>query len=201
MELSFEGNKILFNKELNKLDNITIQFTSILNKLNIKYVLVSGYVAILFGRSRSSEDIDLLIEKIDFVKFQRLWQELIKHFECIITESCEDAYKEYLLEGNSIRFSEKGMYVPNVEVKFPDKLNELDLVSLNEKIEVILNGNIMFVSPIELQIAFKFYLGSEKDIEDAYHLYTVFKDILNIKLLEVYSRKLKIEERLRKYIK
>lgn len=201
MELNFEDNKIIFNKELNKLDNITIKFTSILNKLNIKYVLVSGYVSILFGRSRSSEDIDILIEKLDFESFKKLWVELVKCFECIITESCENAYKEYLIEGNSIRFSEKEMYVPNVEIKFPNKLNDLDLVSLNERKEVVLNGNLMFISPIELQIAFKFYLGSDKDLEDAFHLYSIFKETLDKELLINFSRKLKIEEKLGKYIK
>lgn len=38
-------------------------------KNNIKYVIVSGYVAILFGRSRISEDVDLLVEHISFEKF------------------------------------------------------------------------------------------------------------------------------------
>ena len=59
MELKFSGNKIVFEKELNKLDKFVIDFTSILNKLDIRYVIVSGYVAILFGRNRSSEDIDI----------------------------------------------------------------------------------------------------------------------------------------------
>ena len=52
MEIGFSKNKIEFKKELNALDRLTIQFTSIINGLKIKHVLVSGYVAILFGRSR-----------------------------------------------------------------------------------------------------------------------------------------------------
>ena len=59
MKLKFSKKKIEFRKELNDLDKFVIDFTSILNKLKIKYVIVSGYVAILFGRSRSSEDIDI----------------------------------------------------------------------------------------------------------------------------------------------
>lgn len=199
MELRFSGNSIIFDKELNRLDKITINFTGILNRLNIKYVIISGYVAILFGRSRNSEDIDIFIEKLDFKDFKRLWDELNKEFECIITASCESAYKDYLLDNNSIRFSEKGEYLPNVEIKFA-KAN-LDFWSIENRKKVILNGNEMFVSPIELQIPYKFLLGSEKDIEDAYHLYNVFKEFLDLELLKDFSKKLKIDKEVDKYIK
>ena len=80
MKIIYKGNKIVFKKELNALDKLTIDFTSILNKLEIKYVLVSGYVSILFGRSRSSEDIDIIMEKISIERFKRLWAEL--SFNC-----------------------------------------------------------------------------------------------------------------------
>jgi len=50
MEIKYSNKGIEFEKELNSLDKFTIKFTSILNKLNINYVVVSGYVSILFGR-------------------------------------------------------------------------------------------------------------------------------------------------------
>ena len=49
--------EIKLNKELNKLDKFVIDFCKLLDR----YVIVSGYVSILFGRSRSTEDVDLLI--------------------------------------------------------------------------------------------------------------------------------------------
>ena len=58
----------------------------------------------------------------------------------------------------------------------------------------------MFISPIELQIAFKIYLGSEKNIEDAKHLYELFKDKLNIGLLKEFNRNLKIEKEFNEYL-
>jgi len=33
---------------------------------------------------------------------------------------------------------------------------------------------VINISPLELQIAFKLYLGSDKDIEDAAYLYEIF---------------------------
>lgn len=38
--------------------------------LKKRYVLISGYVSILFGRNRSSEDIDMIVEKLDYEKFK-----------------------------------------------------------------------------------------------------------------------------------
>jgi hypothetical protein len=108
MELRIINQKIEFEKELNPLDKFVIDFTSLLNKLNLKYAIVSGYVAVLFGRNRSSEDVDIILEKIDFVKFEILWEELSKNFECIITEDSKDAYNNYLLKDHAIRFSKKG---------------------------------------------------------------------------------------------
>lgn len=199
MKIKFSKNRIRLEKGLNALDHFVLDFTSILNKNDIKYVLVSGYVSILFGRSRSSEDVDLIVGKMDYKKFARFWTDLCKKFECIITGNLEDAYSQYLLANLSLRFSEKGRFIPNMEFKFPK--NELDFWTLRERREVLLNNHRLFISPLELQIPFKLYLGSQKDIEDAVHLYSLFKDKLDLKLLREFTRKLKIEDSANKYLK
>ena len=198
MDIKFSKNRIEFKKELNNLDKFVIDFVSVLDKLNIKYVLISGYVSILFGRSRSSEDIDIFVEKISFEKFKGLWKELSPKFECIITEDQEEAYKEYLMTGHAIRFSYKKQYIPNMEVKFAK--SEFELISFQQKIEVILNGIVLYVSPLELQIAVKLRLGSQKDIEDAVHLYELFKKYLNIEELQYYNKKLGVESLFNKHL-
>lgn len=199
MELKFTKSKIEFEKELNALDKLVIDFTSALNKLKIKYVVVSGYVSILFGRSRSSEDIDIIVEKIGQKKFEKLWLELYGRFECLNTKNTEDAYAGYLLTNHPIRFSKKDKPIPNIEMKFPRK--ELDLWTLKERKEVRLNHYKIFISPLELQIPFKLYLGSEKDIEDARHLYRIFKDRLNLQLLDEFNQKLKVNRLFNKYLR
>ena len=68
MEIEYLENGFKFEKELNQLDEFTIEFCSILNELKLNYVVVSGYIAILFGRNRASEDIDIIVEKMDFKK-------------------------------------------------------------------------------------------------------------------------------------
>lgn len=194
---------IRLGKTLNELDRFVLSFTAILNRLNIKYVVISGYIAILFGRNRASEDVDFFIEKLNIQKFRELWTEINKEFECIITESPETAYNEYLLNGNAVRFAKKGCFIPNAEIKFPK--TEIDNWTLNQRITVNINNNVnngkLFTSPIELQISFKLFLGSEKDIEDAKYLYNLFKDKLNLGLLYEFNRNLKVVEKFNTYLR
>ncbi|MBD3312971.1 hypothetical protein GF345_00855 [Candidatus Woesearchaeota archaeon] len=198
MDIRFSGKSIELKKELNSLDSFVINFTDILNKLDINYVVVSGYVSILFGRSRNSEDIDLIIEEMDIDKFTELWNALCKDFECIITDSIKDAYNSYLCNKNAIRFSFKGEFIPNMEVKFP--FTELDKWVLDNKIKVALNKKSFYISPIELQISYKLFLGSEKDIEDARFLYKLFFERLDLDLLDKFNQKLKIRDNLLRYL-
>jgi hypothetical protein len=199
MNIKYSKNRIEFEKELSALDKFVIDFTSILNKLNIKYVIVSGYVSILFGRSRTSEDVDFIVEKLGFDKFTKLWKNVYKEFECINDKNPKHAYNEYLLTNHAIRFSKRDRFIPNIEFKFP-KI-DLDFWVLDERKEIFLNNHKLFISPLELQIPFKLFLGSEKDIEDARHLYSIFRGKLNLKLLQEFNRKLKIEKLFNKYLK
>ena len=198
MRIRFSRNKIELEKELNTLDNLAIELTSVLNRFKIRYVLVSGYVSILFGRSRTSEDIDLITEKINFAEFNGLWTEIVKSFGCLNASDSKSAYVKYLLEGNAIRFSRKGRAIPNIEFKFPKV--ELDEWTLDHRKKVILNYHTLFISPLELQIPFKLFLGSGKDIEDARHLYRLFKEEMDLGILSEFNKKLKVEHIFREYV-
>ena len=199
MEFKYTKNEIVIkDKAISALDNLVIEFTSILNKY-AKYVVVSGYVAILFGRSRTSEDIDIIVEKIDFNTFNKFWIEIYKKFECINTKDVKVAHKEYLSSSTSIRFSRKDNFIPNVEFKFPKV--ELDDWTLSERKRVILNDYQLFISPLELQIPYKLFLGSEKDIEDAKHIYRVFQDKIDYALLQEFNRKFKTNDLFNRYLK
>lgn len=198
MEIDY-AEEIRLDKELNKLDLFAIEFTSVLNNLNIKYVLISGYVAILFGRARNSEDIDIFIEELDTKKFELLWNELNSRFGCINCDDLNEAFDDYFSVGESLRFSRSGNSIPNFEMKIVK--TALDKWSLINRKKVILNGQIMYISPIELQIPFKIFLGSEKDIEDAKHMFNIFKEKLDHNLMMAFARKLKIEDLFNKYLK
>lgn len=165
------------DKVLNHLDVFVVDFCKILHDLHIDFVVVSGYVSILFGRSRETEDVDLLIEEIPFEDFKRLWAALSENFDCINTSDCDEAFK-YLEKSSAIRFSRKGQFIPNIELKF--QKTSIDKAVLDRPVEVVLNKkHRLRISPIEIQIVFKLYLGSEKDIEDAKFLYELFFDDIN----------------------
>lgn len=199
MELSKIPGGYAFDKELNSLDRFVLDYVSVLDREKIKYVIVSGYVAILFGRSRSSEDIDMIVEKMSRDKFFKLWDSLSGGFECINAIEPADAYDEYLLNSCAIRFSYEKKYVPNMEIKFPK--NVLDRWVLDAPLKVALNKKKLYVSPMEVQIPYKLFLGSEKDIEDAKHLYRIFKDRMDISLLNQVQSELKTEKLFEKYLK
>lgn len=199
MELEFESGQIIFQRELSELDRLVVQFAQLLDKNRISYAIISGYIAILFGRSRNTEDVDLFIEEMPFEKFEQFWKTLAAAgFECLNTSDASSAYEDYLLEKLAVRFAVKGTFMPNFELKFPK--TTYNQYSLDHKIKVFLNGNLLYTSELELQIAFKLKLGSPKDFEDARHLYTIFKEHLNQSLLEHQIRELAVEKEARRVL-
>ena len=181
----FENNIIKIDKVPNVLDDLVLEFTGILSK-HYGYVIISGYVAILLGRARATEDIDILIEKKNGKVFSKFWKSIIKNkFYCLNTENLDEAWS-YLEEGLAIRFAKTNTVIPNFEIKFPK--NELEHLALKEKLTVQLPKGSIFIPEIEQQIAVKrILLASRKDIEDAIHLEELFKEKLNNKKLLQYT--------------
>ncbi len=140
-------------KELNSLDELLLSFVPLLKKVGAKFVVVSGYVAILYGRSRTTEDIDVLVEEISKEKFERLWKEAKrKGFVCINTTEFEDAFSLFK-EGVPLRFAKKSSFIPNIEIKRARSV--IDKLTLKMKKRVKLKNETIFISPLEMQIAYK----------------------------------------------
>ncbi|MBU1204222.1 MAG: hypothetical protein KKG60_04105 [Nanoarchaeota archaeon] len=184
MEFVNEG-IIKLDKELNELDKFVLDFCRILEK-HTKYMIVSGYVIILFGRSRGTEDVDVFIKEMKKQDFNKLFEELEdKGYECINT-SKRDAFEE-LNEDIPLRFAKKNQFVPNIEIKLAKR--PLDIHFLEKPLRVILSEGELRISFIEPQIAFKeVCLGSKKDIEDAYYLRKVFEGKINKEKIDYYKR-------------
>lgn len=65
MDLTYEhGNITMEDKVITALDTFVLDFIRILERYT-DYVLVNGYVTILLGRARGTEDIDTLIPPMD----------------------------------------------------------------------------------------------------------------------------------------
>ncbi len=174
MEYNKDKREIRLNRELSNLDKFVLDFVRILEKY-INYVIVSGYVSIILGRTRVTEDIDVFIEKISEEKFLQLYKALKDaNFWCLNSEDEREIF-DFLKNKMAIRFSYKKTPVPNFEVKFPK--DSLDEFTFSDSITLILPEGKIKMSSLERHIAFKkYYLSSDKDIEDALHIEKLFKD-------------------------
>jgi len=129
---------------------------------------------------------------MDKSNFNKLWKKLKENrFWCINTSNPDEAFE--MLSKNAIRFAKNKNPIPNIEFKFIK--NELDNFSYKNKIKVLIGTNIFFISPLELQIAYKLFLGSSKDIEDARHIYGLFKEKINKEELTYSLNKLNVSEK------
>ena len=176
MEYYPDKRELKLNRELSNLDRLVLKFIKILEKY-AEYVIISGYVSILLGRSRATEDVDLFIKPISFEKFSQLYEELKKRgFWCLNAEKPLEVFS-YLKDGLAVRFAEEGKSIPNFEVKLIKKNDNPFEDSINV---ILLTGEILRISSLERQIAFKrYYLCSDKDMEDALHVEEIFKEKLD----------------------
>src|SRR3989344_292808 len=101
------NNTIKLERELSELDLFALDFIRILKKYT-KYAVVSGYVSILLGRARASEDIDILVPRMDPINFSNLLKELKDRvFYCLNAEDYKGAYS-YLNDNIPVRFAKEG---------------------------------------------------------------------------------------------
>ena len=71
-----DGTIFIDGKVVTALDRFVASVTEIIEQY-ARYVIVSGYVAILFGRARGTEDIDLLVDYMDHDTFRSFAGELL----------------------------------------------------------------------------------------------------------------------------
>lgn len=162
-------------KDKNLLDEFCTKFCSIVEK-QAKYIIVSGFLAIATGRTRGTEDIDIIIEKLEKPEFIKLHNNFIEHnFTCMQSDDAEEIYDLYLNKRLAVRYTYRDRPVPEMELKFAK--DELDNYQLQNRIKIPLTGLDVWFSSVETNIAFKEeYLKSDKDLEDAKHLRIVFAD-------------------------
>ncbi len=167
------ANTIQLDRDLSDLDLFVLEFVKIIEKYT-PYALVSGYVALLFRRSRNTEDVDMFITRLTKSQFHDFYTDLKNNgFKSVLVESEEELFS-MLTDNLSVRFGKGESPIPNMEVKFAR--DYLDLLSLQSKMKVITKRGNLFISSPELQVAYKrLVLMSPKDMEDARHLQKLFE--------------------------
>jgi len=182
-------NTIKLDKIVSELDKFVLDFIKILEKYT-SYVIVSGYVAILFGRDRATDDVDIIIPKTGKEGLKLLYDELVNNgYWCLNSSDLNDLY-EILSSKHSIRFAIEPNVSPNVEIKFSKDV--YDDIALSKPVIVKIEDKELKTSFLELQIAYKEeVLKSNKDLEDARHLRIIAKGNLNENLIKEYKKELR----------
>jgi len=185
------------SRELSALDEEVVEFTRVLDSCDVNYVIVSGYVAILTGRSRATEDVDVVLEPLSRGDTEQLVSTLKDRGYWRMAMPLDEMYS-MLTEGDRIRIAEEGEMYPNFEVWFVS--NEVEREAISNAITVEFDDHESETSPSELQIAYKLRLAqrtgslSGKDFEDALHLYLTFEERLKKEKLNAYVTELGVED-------
>jgi hypothetical protein len=200
MNIKYKDNEIILNKDISQLDYSVFDFSDILKRNNIRYVLISGYIPILFGKNGEIENIEILIQNISFEKFLKLWLEIENTYECKNTNDPVDAYNAYLKNYHSVSISKKESHFPDLKLKIIK--NEIDRYVLKYRKIIRLGERHLYISPVEMEISYNLSIGREKEIEDARYLYKLFNEILDKALMDRYLKELNIpDESVATYLK
>lgn len=176
-------------KDVNLLTKFTEDFCNIVKK-HCDYVIVSGFLAISSGRSRGTEDIDIIIPPITLEKFKELHEDLSKKFILFHLDGLEIAEVYDYLKDSNIRYVYKNRVLPNMELKFAR--NKIDFDNLKTRKKIPFTDVDVYFAPIECAIAYKeFALKGEKDLEDAEHLKKVYLEEIDPEKIKYYERMIK----------
>lgn len=189
--MKFRGDTLVIEKALNDLDRLVLDVTEVLSTCGIQYATISGYVAVLLGRSRATEDIDVIVSRFDAETADELASRL-QDAGFWGPNTPLDSMHATLSDELPVRIARDGEIVPNVEIKFPT--DEYDRTSLEETITVQFDDRSLIVGSLELQIAYKLRLGTEKDFEDALYLYETTEGNLNTEQLKGYVEDLDVRD-------
>ncbi len=176
-------------EDRNLLDTFCEEFCAIVEK-HCRYIVVSGFLAIASGRTRGTEDIDMIIERLSLDKFKELFSDLNKHkFVCMQSSRTEEVY-DYLKDNTSVRFTRKDKELPEMEVEFAKDI--VDEYQLKNRVKLELTGLNVWFSNVNINIAFKEeLLKSPKDLEDARHLRIVYAEQINEEEIQTVKKLIK----------
>lgn len=149
------------------------------------------------GRSRATEDIDIILESLSEADTKQLVSTLKDRDYWGMAMPLDEMYS-MLNEGDRIRIAEDGEMYPNFEVWFVS--NDVEREAISHPLTVEFDDQEISISPLELQIAYKLRLAQHagsltgKDFEDALHLYLTFEERLKTEKLEEYVTKLGVND-------
>ena len=135
------------DRALNQLDELAIAFSDILDQVGIEHVYIAGYVSILAGRARSTEDVDVLIEPIDEATADTLTTHLEAENFWGPAMPLSTLYS-MLENGDPVWVAPTDQITPHLEVK--TVRDEFDQASLSQAITAQIGSKSIPIGPLEL---------------------------------------------------
>lgn len=185
------GETLVVEREPNHLDELAFAFSGYCDELGIDHVFVAGYVAILAGRARATQDIDVLLEPIDSETVRTLADSLDEASYWGPAMPLSEM-STVLEDGGTIWVARDDEMAPHLDVQFAS--DRFDLASLEHAIQGRLGDRKLPIGPLELRIAYKLHLGTQTDREDAAHIYTLFEESLSTERLEHWVDELEVRD-------
>ena len=184
---SLDNNTIIINRDLTQLDIFLRDFLAILKK-HSDYLVVSGYVSISSGRTRATEDIDVLFPVLNEKSFSDLFDALKKNgFWCYQGDETAEVFP-YLKDMSSIRFARTNENFPNIELVPINETKRAKFFEFTHPQKITIKNFEFKIPPLEFEILYKeIVLAGDKDIADAKHLRTFFSKILQEKKFKEYE--------------
>ncbi|MFX1537314.1 MAG: nucleotidyltransferase domain-containing protein [Promethearchaeota archaeon] len=165
-----------------KLKEVLLTVANYLEKNEIQYVVVGGFAAIVWGRGRTTYDIDIIVNQDqlnveEFVEFLNS-KDLITNIDDIKTAFKKKAHSYIRLHGQQLyRIDLQGIYTQQDR----ETIKTAKAVTYSDQ-------KIQFGSPENI-IAFKLKHRSERDLEDALVVFMAQRENLDMKyLLSLCSR-------------
>lgn len=182
-----EGEVIVINRDLTELDLFVKDFLDVLKK-HCDYLIVSGFVSISTGRTRGTEDVDLLIPLLSRERFTALFDDLmVNGFWCYQGDSVDEVHP-YIKELSSIRFAKINQMFPNMEVIPITEKKKAKFFEFTHPQKMKVQNFQFKVPPLEFEILYKeIILGGQKDLADAKHLRTFFANFLKKEKFKEYE--------------
>jgi len=179
---------IVIDRDLTELDLFVKDFLNILKRYS-DYLIVSGFVSISTGRARGTEDVDILVPKMEEHDFEELFNDLQKNnFWCYQSDDPREVY-QYIKDMQNIRFARKNEIFPNVEFVPINEKKKIQFFEFTHPQKVRVKDFEFKIPPLEFEILYKEkILGSKKDKEDAKHLRIFFSNILSKDKFDKYEK-------------
>ncbi|MHA1948013.1 MAG: hypothetical protein ACXAC6_02900 [Candidatus Hodarchaeales archaeon] len=176
-----------------KIETILLKISNYFEEMEIPYAIIGGFSAIVWGRGRSTYDIDIIIDhkklKIaDFVEFVVEQDMKTSEYEL------QEAFKE--LSHATILTMDPPFY--RVDLRGIYSSLDRETIEKAEKVK-FKDQNISFASP-ETLIAHKLHFGSDRDLEDALVVFIAQRDEMDLDYLVLLSNKLGVGKKLERLI-